>query len=558
MEAMTVLTDVVEIARILGISRQAASELTESAPDFPPPEATRAGRPTWARRQVEAWAASHPERGPAWRRPSTLRAEVPVLDLAGAQAHELGHGWIGDEHLLLALLHPDCPGAGRAALESFGLSLEALLPAVVESVGSSFPTGEHGALLSYGTQSVFERANLKAIELRDEQVSGEHMVLALLEAPAESRALVLLAAARVDRAALAERAIALSDRAHASPVAPEDASPLSDHIDAAEVARVFGVSRKRVLEIVISAPDFPGSELRADGHRVWPRSAIESWAATHPERGPERRKLRPPAPGGAARGTDHIFAVAKAEAKELNHTWVGRDHLFLALLHPDCPSQARAVLQSLGLTLEDVRRRWVESMGDPYEPHDRELLIGPATHAALEGAIRSAVELEDEEVTGAHMLLALTQDEEYPLPLLEVLPGVDPATLHSRLMAETDGMMPAPQPRPPRPSPWKSSKRIPRPPEPELALSPAGHDPRRRRPWGSCFFDVSPKPIPGKPWSPFDVQYPIDRDGYAVLTTDGRPLGYLQDEEGKLVLADDGKAIRVAVDPPEESTVSAR
>ena len=58
-------------------------------------------------------------------------------------------------------------------------------------------------------------------------------------------------------------------------------------------------------------------------------------------------------------------------------------------------------------------------------------------------------------------------------------------------------------------------------------LEPAGHDPRRRRPWGSAVFE-----IPGRPWSPANGQYTIDRDGYPVLTSDGRPVGHLEDEAG--------------------------
>ncbi len=96
MEAMTVLTDVAEVARVLGISRQRATELVESAPDFPPPEEERAGRPVWARRPVETWAATHPDRGPAWRRPTASRAGVfsasvrAIMSLAGEQCRELG------------------------------------------------------------------------------------------------------------------------------------------------------------------------------------------------------------------------------------------------------------------------------------------------------------------------------------------------------------------------------------------------------------------------------------------------------------------------------------
>lgn len=552
MEAMTMLADVVEVARILGISRRRATELADSAPDFPLPQGEGAGRHVWTRRQIEAWAATHPDRGPAWRSPSTSRAEGAITALAWRQSRDLDHGWIGDEHLLLALLHPDCPGAARETLESLGLTFQGVRRAVIESVGEAFPTAYNGALLSHSTQYVLQRANLKAVELRDEQVSGEHALLALVETPDDSRALAILADEGIRPEAVAQHMIALTDRGATASEATGDAPPLSGEVHAAEVASILGVSRGRVAQLAASAPDFPPSEISTRGYRVWSLAAVESWALAHPDRGPSPRRLRPPAPGRVGCGTDRILEIAKAEAKELNHGWVGRDHLFLALLHPDCPGEAGAVLEALGLALEETRRSYVESMGDPFEPDDREPVIPPATHRALEQATLTALELEDEEVTGAHVLLALTHDwGEGSLPQLRTaLPEVHATTLHERLMAETNGMMPASQPSSPRLHSWESDTRVPRPPEPELALSPAGHDPRRRRPWGSRVFG-----IPGKPGSPANGQYTIDRDGYAVLTTDGQPVSSLQDEQGKLVLDEEGSGILTAVELPEGSEI---
>jgi ATP-dependent Clp protease ATP-binding subunit ClpA len=134
---------------------------------------------------VERWAAAHPDRGPAWRRPS-IRPIVAfwtgqvreIMDLAVAQAQALDHGWLGDEHLLLALLDGDCPGAAPAALDSCGLTLGAVRAATAEVVGEPCPTAYHGILVSHRTQYVGERANLKAVELRDEEVASEHVLLA--------------------------------------------------------------------------------------------------------------------------------------------------------------------------------------------------------------------------------------------------------------------------------------------------------------------------------------------------------------------------------------------
>lgn len=111
-------------------------------------------------------------------------------------------------------------------------------------------------------------------------------------------------------------------------------------------------------------------------------------------------------------------------------------------------------------------------------------------------------------------------------------------------MAHTDGMLPVPVPVA-RPHSWESAHWIPRPPELELATSPAGHDPRRRRPWFTRSFE-----IPGKPHSPANGQYSIGRDGYAVLTADGSLVTSLKDDEGREVLDEQGMGILATADVP--------
>src|SRR4029453_15544236 len=57
-------------------------------------------------------------------------------------------------------------------------------------------------------------------------------------------------------------------------------------VTAAETARLLGVSRQRVLELVGSTADFPPAVPTATGGRVWPRGAVQAWAVTHPDLGP--------------------------------------------------------------------------------------------------------------------------------------------------------------------------------------------------------------------------------------------------------------------------------
>ena len=117
-------------------------------------------------------------------------------------------------------------------------------------------------------------------------------------------------------------------------------------------------------------------------------------------------------------------------------------------------------------------------------------------------------------------------------------------------MAHTRGMLPASRPAAPEPRPHASFQRIAREPPLELLKSPAGHDPRRRRPWGSRVFE-----IPERRWTPANGQYFVDRDGYAVLTSDGRPVHTLNDEHGQAILDENGDAVLAPVEIPAGARV---
>ena len=58
------LVGVTEIAKILGVSRQRADQITRQFDDFPAPEVTLSTGRVWRRIAVERWIAHHPERKP--------------------------------------------------------------------------------------------------------------------------------------------------------------------------------------------------------------------------------------------------------------------------------------------------------------------------------------------------------------------------------------------------------------------------------------------------------------------------------------------------------------
>jgi Clp amino terminal domain, pathogenicity island component len=316
-------------------------------------------------------------------------------------------------------------------------------------------------------------------------------------------------------------------------------------VTAAEVARILGVTRGRVVELAASEAGFPAAQATATGGRRWPRAAVEAWAAAHPDRGPVEPGLEVPPAGKRSRQVWKVVNLAADEAKALHHHWIDQDHLVLAMLHPDCPGAAGAVLASFGVTAAPLREAFVASMGDPYEPHYRGVTLPPAAQLVLERANLEAFALADAEVSSEHVLLAMTgRWESFAAGWLQ-RHGVEAAAVRQRVVDSTEGgALPEPVPLPaeePRPD-------VDPAPGLELAPTPDGRDPRRRRPWGSAVFADAD----GRTFRQGIAlrQYFIDRDGHPVLTADGRPVHVLVNEHGDEVRDAEGRDVGPVEIPP--------
>ena len=434
---------------MLGVTRPRAGDTVDSAPDFPRCRAHVEGRPVWVRREVEVWLATRTIREAPWVRPWNCKPGrrrghlFAILQLAVKESHALDHTWVGEEHLLLALFRPECPGIMRGVLASAGLTRDAIRQALSEIAGPPVSSESKGKPVLPLVQYVLERAIFNAVELRDEQVRGEHVLLALLGAPNDSRAVRLLAEQRIDVSSLAQDLVAFTDGHRSGLQETGAAARVSRNVDVADVARILGVSRKRVAELVGSAAGFPSSHSGRRGQRMWVRREVESWAVANTDRGAQRRKLTLPAPGSAADEVEQVVEIAKGEARELHDGVVLPDHLFLALLHPECPGGARAPLESFGLTLAGVRRIKRQGPARSSDCSTEEIVSPPETSLVLERAALRALELEDETVSGLHVLLALLEQWNGWLPLGFDLPPVHVTKLYDHLVMEDAGMMPS-------------------------------------------------------------------------------------------------------------------
>jgi ATP-dependent Clp protease ATP-binding subunit ClpA len=112
----------------------------------------------------------------------------PTFDFIHAayrHAHRLGHHWIGNEHLVLALLNTDAPEArtARNALEECGITGEAFEAEVIERLPDDAPIKEDGFSPTPRTYTVLGRAEGLALAQGRAAVDANDVLIAILWEP---------------------------------------------------------------------------------------------------------------------------------------------------------------------------------------------------------------------------------------------------------------------------------------------------------------------------------------------------------------------------------------
>src|SRR3989449_578389 len=102
-----------------------------------------------------------------------------VVVLAQEEARMLNHNYIGTEHVLLGLIH-EGEGVAAKALESLGISLEAVRSQVEEIIGQgqTAPTGH--IPFTPRAKKVLELAQREALQLGHNYIGTEHILLGLI------------------------------------------------------------------------------------------------------------------------------------------------------------------------------------------------------------------------------------------------------------------------------------------------------------------------------------------------------------------------------------------
>ncbi len=103
--------------------------------------------------------------------------------------------------------------------------------------------------------------------------------------------------------------------------------------------------------------------------------------------------------------------LANEEARELNHNYMGTEHLLLGMLH-EPQGVAHVAIYNLGLTLEAARDEVKNIIGRGQEPPSGHIPFTPRAKKTLEYSLREALQLGHNYIGTEHLLLGLVREGE--------------------------------------------------------------------------------------------------------------------------------------------------
>ena len=108
-----------------------------------------------------------------------------------------------------------------------------------------------------------------------------------------------------------------------------------------------------------------------------------------------------------------VVVHAQEEARALHHSYIGTEHLLLALAR-DHHGMGATVLESMGVTEDQVRDRLGHYMpaGDRPDTESGHIPFTPRAKRVLELGLREALQLGHDFIGTEHLLLALIKEED--------------------------------------------------------------------------------------------------------------------------------------------------
>jgi ATP-dependent Clp protease ATP-binding subunit ClpC len=106
-----------------------------------------------------------------------------------------------------------------------------------------------------------------------------------------------------------------------------------------------------------------------------------------------------------------VVVLAQDEARTLKHNYIGTEHILLGLLREEEGLAAR-VLDTLDITVEEVRAQVARIVGQGDEVTTGQIPFTPRAKKVLELALREALSLGHNYIGTEHILLGLVRENE--------------------------------------------------------------------------------------------------------------------------------------------------
>lgn len=310
-----------------------------------------------------------------------------VIALARKEAERFNHNFVGTEHLLLGLL---ALGRGVAVevLMNMGLDLTLVREEIEKHIGTG-PDQKMIGLIPYTprVKKVLALAAREAKALNDRYLGTEHILLGLLREGdgvaarvlrnldvdlAKARAEIQIARSKSNEAAAEKSTSSPTD----APAQPSVSDPISNHTPRAQ--RALTLAREDVQQRNLQ---FVGTEHVLLGLVRLGQGVAVNMLATHgltlkvvearvEELAGRRDAEKIPFDIQYAPLAIEALRFASEEARHLDHTYVGTEHILLGLLR-QTDGGAAHIFKSLNIETEDLREEILKELNPVYSPSKR-------------------------------------------------------------------------------------------------------------------------------------------------------------------------------------------
>ncbi|MFZ9292424.1 MAG: Clp protease N-terminal domain-containing protein, partial [Ilumatobacteraceae bacterium] len=133
-----------------------------------------------------------------------------------------------------------------------------------------------------------------------------------------------------------------------------------------------------------------------------------------------------------------VVVLAQEEARLLNHSYIGTEHILLGLIHEGEGVAAKG-LEALGISLEAVRAQVEEIIGQGGSSPSGHIPFTPRAKKVLELSLREALQLGHNYIGTEHILLGLIREGEGVAAQVLVKLGADLSRVRQQVIQLLSG-----------------------------------------------------------------------------------------------------------------------